>query len=99
MVPRLFQLTSRILVAFGLIAIAVALYQPAAHSQFLFGGIALVVGAYLFALWRLYVLRAPIYTRSGVVKFESRPTHYRIWFSVASLFGFFLVYVLLRSLR
>lgn len=78
--------------------LVLAIWQPTSYSSLLNIGLALLVSALFFSVWRHYFLRSPVPTRYGhKITIDRHPVAYRLWFILISLFCGFVFYVLLRN--
>lgn len=97
-VERFLKLATVTLIALAIVLLAIAILSPASHWPYLFGGLIFLVLAFLCALWRIFFLKLPISSRGGaIMTVETHPMSYRVAFLAGSLFGAFLLYVLIHS--
>ena len=98
LVARILKLVSVVLVTLAIVSLAIGILIPASHSPYLFCGLVALVLALLRALWRIFFLKLPIHSRGGaIMTVESHPMSYRAAFVAGSLFGVFLLYILIHS--
>jgi len=97
-IARLLKLATFALITLAIVSLAIAILAPVPHSIYFFCGLVMLVLAFLCALWRIFFLELPIHSRGGaIITVETHPMSYHVAFIAGSLFGGFLLFVLIHS--
>ena len=97
-IARILKRATFALITLAIVSLAMAILAPVSSSPYFFCGLVALVLAFLCALWRIFFLKLPIHSRGGaIMTAETHPMSYRIAFLACSLFGAFLLYVLIHS--